>query len=493
MLTKVVGMDKKLVTCHIVRINCSIQANYGALRGNDLQADFVRKLYLHEIVYIMEGLREHYSQDKTVETVMRYGKLLEFGHDDLTALKKLCSWPSASLSKLISILKLFESFQTEDAKYLAKRQSSKLMKGSTMPVPHNLFRKVGKMSAKYIDEVADKIIGRQLSLKQAAENFGKISSRSVTMTSVVKELAGSGYQTEQEVLRAFPTKFSAEVLDSFSGSVIGEKGMNKKGEALKDYCRGVAANEGNTPKASFKTVDNFINIEFSTLSEFDTVVINCRNLTEGQVQQLKALKAASISTNIILLFSGQDEKMEIFSKLDSDLPNLKEIFFETEQPIRKGEFCQNLKHGLISSPIVFKPPLKCFNGPISNLENVVDQISPPGGKSVFINEESLIITAIHSNFSCEYYGEKNALDHFDKKLRSGSGVVKDVTISESNCNETLPNENNSGTKTFEVTKAGMEEPGGDFASSLNDSAIAGCSSWSQNLDKIAEGLSDKED
>ena len=87
--TEVVGKENKMVTCHIVRTDCMIQANYGALRGNDVQADYVRKPYLHELVYILEGLRDHYSKEKTVETVLRFGKVLEFGHDDITALKKL--------------------------------------------------------------------------------------------------------------------------------------------------------------------------------------------------------------------------------------------------------------------------------------------------------------------------------------------------------------------------------------------------------------------
>ena len=385
-------------------------------------------------------MKEHYSKDKAVETVLRFGKVLGFGHDDLTALKKLGSWPSESLSKLSNIFKLFESFQTEDAKYIAKRQSSKIMKGCTIAVPNNLIRKVGKMTADYMDEVAVKITGKQLSLKQAAENFSKLSSRDVTMASVVKQMTGSGYRTQQEIVQAFPAKFTVEVLDSFAGSVIGVKGMNSKGKALQDYCKGVVANEDATPRSIMKEIKNVQDVDLKTLSGFETVVFNCRKLTQLQVQQLEALKADHISTNFILLFCEEDEKREAFNQLKTGLVNLREIYFEADQPIRKGDHCQNLKLGIISAPIVFKPPVKSFNGPLSNLDNLVNQITPPGGKNVFINEGNLQITAIHSAFSCEYFGEKSALDMLDKKLRTGTDILKDVTGSEINEIEENPNE-----------------------------------------------------
>ena len=447
LLTEVVGKENKMVTCHIVRTDCMIQANYGALRGNDVQADYVRKPYLHELVYILEGLRDHYSKEKTVETVLRFGKVLEFGHDDITALKKLGNWPPESLSKLSSIFKKFESFQTKDVKYLAQRHSSKIMKGSTVAVPHNLFRKIAKMTTEYLETVVDKILSKELSLKEATENFAKLSSRSVTMASVVQQMAGSGHQTEVEIMNAFPAKFTGEVLDSFAGSVIGEKGLNPKGKALKDYCKSVVENVDASPKAIFKELNDVDQLDSSTMSRFETIVINCRKLTPEQVKRLEAVKAAHITTNVIVLFTGQDEKMEAFSQLETNMSNLKEIFFVSDQPVRTGDYCQNLKLGIVSAPIVFKPPLKAFNGPMSNLEEVVNQITPPGGKSIFINEANLVITAIHETHSCEYYGEKNALARLDKNLRSGTEIVKLDFVGEDALNinsDVLANKVNGG-------------------------------------------------
>ena len=93
------------VLCYILRTNSEVQATYGSLRGNDLQAAFVRKAYLHELLYVVEGLRETCTVEEAVETVMRYGKLLKFGHDDISTVKKLGSWPNEALLNLTNILK----------------------------------------------------------------------------------------------------------------------------------------------------------------------------------------------------------------------------------------------------------------------------------------------------------------------------------------------------------------------------------------------------
>ena len=428
LLTQVVGMDQKKIMCHIVRTDCMIQANYGALRGNELQAEFVRKPFLHELVYIMQGLREQYSKEKALETVLRFGKVLEFGVDDLCALKKLGVWPTESLAKLVNVFQKFEKFQTEDAKYLAGRKTTKIMKGQTVPVPHNLFRNVAKMTPEYMDVAEVKITDEKKSLKVVAEGFSKLSARKETMAVVVQQMSGSEYNSEQKVVDAYASKFSDEVLDQFAGSVIGMKGSNKKGEALKDYVKEVLANKDCSPKAVMMEIKEFKDVDLSKFSGFATIVVNCRKLEVVQVKQLLDMKSEHISTNVVLLFCDQDEKMEVFGQLESDIGNLREIFFETNQPNRKGDFCQNLKLGIVSAPIVYKPPLKSFNGPICNLETVINQITPPQGKSVFVNDGNLVITAIHSNVSCQYVGVKIALEQFDRKLRSGIGVLANDVI-----------------------------------------------------------------
>ena len=138
---------------------------------------------------------------------------------------------------MVNIFQKFEKFQTEDAKYLAGRKTTKIMKGQTVPVPHNLFRNVAKMTPEYMDVAEVKITDEKKSLKVVAEGFSKLSARKETMAVVVQQMSGSEYNSEMKIVDAYATKLSEEVLDQFVGSVIGMKGSNKKGEALKNYCK----------------------------------------------------------------------------------------------------------------------------------------------------------------------------------------------------------------------------------------------------------------
>ena len=132
----------------------------------------------------------------------------------------MIKWPVLSLSKLCSVLKLYESYQTKDAMHLAKKQSSKVMKGSTVPIPHNLFRKIAKMSVEYFDTVSDKIVTRDVSLKEVAENYETLTARTKTMSLILKEVPVN--YTEEELRSMYPSKFTEHILDAFSGAVIGD-------------------------------------------------------------------------------------------------------------------------------------------------------------------------------------------------------------------------------------------------------------------------------
>jgi hypothetical protein len=166
LLTSLRGMENKLVTCHIVRADCAIQANYGAIRGNDCQSEFVRKPFVHELVFILEGLTNQFGKDKAIEAVSRYGKSLAFGHDEITAVRKIGAWPIECLSSLAKILKMFQTLQTEDAKIIAKRQSTKIMNGSIISVPNILLKKLSKVDHNYFNEKAHLVIEKIISLKQ---------------------------------------------------------------------------------------------------------------------------------------------------------------------------------------------------------------------------------------------------------------------------------------------------------------------------------------
>ena len=112
LLTEVVGTEKKLVICYIVGTNCSIMANYSALRGNDLRT---------EAGVIIAGLREEYNS-------------LQFWHDDLVAVIKL----ELASRKFVQVESYFETV-LRNCKPV--KNASAITKGGTVQVPHNMVFK----------------------------------------------------------------------------------------------------------------------------------------------------------------------------------------------------------------------------------------------------------------------------------------------------------------------------------------------------------------
>ena len=149
-------------------------------------------------------------------------------------------------------------------------------------------------------------------MHQAVKEFSKISTRADTLNTVLNQLPD--HQSLSELNAAFPGKFSNEVLDSFSGSRNDEKVINKKGEALNDYCKRVVADEICIPKALLKEIKSFVDVDLSCFSDCESLVVNCSKLTDDQVLQLKDLKSRNKSLNLIVLLTSQEVKIELFCR-----------------------------------------------------------------------------------------------------------------------------------------------------------------------------------
>ena len=162
----------------------------------------------------------------------------------------------------------------------------------------------------------------------------------------------------------------------------------------------------------------------------------------------------------MILLTDQDVKINLFCDLSTELDD-----FTTKNPLKKGDFLQNLKLGIIFAPRIFKPPLKSFNGSILNLVDVLGQITSPGGKNVFLNEGNLQVINISDTFTCEYFCEKAALERFNKSLKK-AGVVE-VAPGVMHPEEQSPAEQVSDEKESELNDSGI---------SLRDSQEAGHSS-----------------
>ena len=307
-LTELEGFEHNSIICQVVNITSggSIQANYGVLRGNEIQAKYTRPPYLHEMIYILESIRQSNVKDKCEETMMRIGKLFEFGADDLTAVRKFSRWSEENLKDLSGLFKLYESCKTTDAKTFVKRKSEDIRKGKTIEFPRKLFRKFASMDEDYFKE---------LSLKDFIANFSKILIRRNTASLVQQEFGSSSFG---EVKTLFPGKFEDETLDSFAGAAIGDN-ENDIGTDLQDYCRSIIEEKEPVPKLTFTEITSFAELDLEKLGNPKTIVINIEDVKSDLIGKMEHLKLAYRHVSFILIFANQDQQLKVSELLKDDV------------------------------------------------------------------------------------------------------------------------------------------------------------------------------
>ena len=86
----------------------------------------------------------------------------------------------------------------------------------------------------------------------------------------------------------------------------------------------------------------------------------------------------------------------------------------------------NVKFALVCSSYISKPPLKVYNGSLSNLKYVIEQLSAVG-LVAFVNEGCLPLFTLDLTLSVVYYGEKQVIEKFRREKNQVDGVFEDVT------------------------------------------------------------------
>ena len=207
----------------------------------------------------------------------RYAKLLSYGADDIGALRKLGSWSLDGIAELSKCLKAFQNLKTLDgsSKEFVQRKFAQLKKKEVIAFPNVLFRKLAKVDELYFLSKSQEVLKKTLSMKTLIDDFIRSVARSHILALIQKEL---GFRTLDDIAIAYPDKFNEELLDSFSGAVIGKNSNNPKGEQLKKYLLALAL--GSDFRVKFKYVEDPVNFDLSELKRFETVVFNIESLEE---------------------------------------------------------------------------------------------------------------------------------------------------------------------------------------------------------------------
>ena len=108
---------------------------------------------------------------------------------------------------------------------------------------------------------------------------------------------------------------------------------------------------------------------------------------------------------------------------------LSNFFFDAQNiTISDSGVNNNLKFALVCTSFISKPPLKVYNGNLSNLKCVIEQLSPEVGLVAFVNEGCLPLVNLDLTSSVVYYGEKQVIEKFKKEKNQAKGVFVNPTL-----------------------------------------------------------------
>ena len=399
--------------------------NYCNLRSNDQCSQFQSKSSLHELIYVFSFLNKSYKDGVKALTAMeRMSKLRKIGADELTSLRKISNWPEVTLGHLIDVLKKFERYQTTDA--TGRGNKMRLQKGEKMPLPKKMFKMLSKCSAELFEIHHERILNRELSLKEVLQNSEEILANQKIKATFAKEAEVASFEVLQ---KKYPGKINENVTKSFVGAVTG-KNRNIAGMLLERFVSGL--NDENL-KETIQTeeLETVFDFGLDKLATFDIVVYNILNDQPDYIDSVidsVGLQRKGYMAVLIVLHSDKEHR-RVISKLDywttQNSMEVVQILFEKKIDTcnQEGLVQENLQFAVLFGKFhIFHPPLRVLNAEMkTSLKDVIEKIAPPASKIAVVLTGSQEIVNIHKDGEINectiiYFAPKQTLERFMKRI-----------------------------------------------------------------------------
>ena len=318
-------LQKKSVTCFILKSSSALVMNYANIRLKDIESFYTNKPEIQSLLTVYQGLAKEVSTKESLDAVYRYASTLGFTTKDKEALKRLLQWPQRDFDELVNILNKYQLFQLADSRTTSKSVMSKLKLGSFFPLRKTFFHQISKIPPDFFQKNVNDLIEKKITLKSVAERAEVHVKRSKTYNEVVKL---SGYS--KDLLEKNSESFSGEKLDSFEGAVTGED-QNGKGEALSKYCKEVFKGKTEKPKILFCELKS-ASESFDIIKESNLVVFNLTGVDETCLRFIEKVFHHK-KKNILVLVNSRNDRIEVMDFMSQEenyeIFHPKELYIET--------------------------------------------------------------------------------------------------------------------------------------------------------------------
>ena len=477
---KLTGHQERNVLCYVINTESIALMRYGHSRANDVGQQVGRKTSPQDLLHIFETIVVNEGRENALKVVVRMSKLTRTGPNEDTALRKLWKWRPSTFTKLMEVVRSYESYETTDVR-TSHCVAASIARGDKLTIPNKLINDLAKVDEVYFENNYQKILDRELSLRSMIQEFKNVKE--------MKQVYGilcqiSGYRSLEDLKLLYPDKFSEDIMVKFMGA--DNESQNLKCKMLVNYYKEIVAgcNTADSIPVEFKVVNSIDELLVETVTnQYDVVVL----IVKEQLKYLYTTVMRKIfeSTRTIhigiFVFPSELLSFEAITFLRSQSRSLLNNFsivpvtFSDDAAKVVNNLVENVRYGVIFGTFdVLNGPLEAHYNSVKKFPVMLSKIAPPRSKIAVVFGPKVDFIEVHDNQSSNhivrYYGENAAFDTFEKSLKKGSKIdlVALEDPSTSKHTQALPSVT---TKKDESITSPLKPTDNDLSPSSQDSGI----------------------
>ena len=403
--------EDRSILCFILKVNSASLTNYINLKNNDLASEFQSSASNESLFFVYKGLLEATKDpNEAFEVVEKICHSRHLGPNELTVYRKVTAWPITVLDKLVSVLDLYQTFQTLDCKDRGVKKRIRCRQPNTLTTTS--FKQLGGCSPKFFMDNHVRVVCNQISLKKMLEESDKDNKVAKDELKVVA--CASGVNDLKTLQTKFPGKFSSEALKQFSGAEPEGRKRNEQGHRLKRYVKCVQLGITYKDPIVIGTFQHFGDITSEELEKFDVIVLNACKKNKEYIKCWIDCICCSLKEfySVFLVLESQEDLVEIYQCLNQwkDKPDFKiqQCIFRKEKSVLNSDHInENCTFSILFGKVtIFKDNISTLNDVINkDLKKLVSQVTPPGGKVAYVSKGDKRVVQIHQSNLVEEQSE----------------------------------------------------------------------------------------
>ena len=395
-LDKINVLKDKLIPSVIVNISDQDLMLYGNIRSNDIASEYVRKPRAQDLVKLFENYLDNPS--KGLKVITRMLRIQSVSAEEAAAVLRLVNWKKDNFLKLTDVFTKYEHFETRDIEEKKKNSTNMnhkmLAKGQTAKISASMLVNVSRLEESWFANEIHRVLYQEISLQGLIQEG---SDRRLRADLITKVLNISEYGSFSDLQEKNPDKFRLENLDSFLGAKV--EPDDAKGKLLRQYVKDSLA-ETSTSDVNKQASVKFECIDRLNVTNEDFLVLLVRDhLDDNLVEEILLRENPSM-----LIFQSEKYQALTLSKIRGENKWCVPIIFERGNEVKDDEsphIVENIIFCIlvgIGKQVILEPPLKMFNGPLTqNLGSVVDRLTSNGNQIRISSELELI--SVHQDLN----------------------------------------------------------------------------------------------